>query len=168
MIKACVSLEDTWCFGSKMGNSKCHSKNDTFFFNVKIACFLFVQRKQVNHLYVDFPKRYGFLNYNHHSRRQMSWSTRRHLVYWHKSRTNLFLNLIACIIWRVQIKLVSDQASLGLLGMSLCVQMAQRAAGSLRARNPHTQTQHCSSLAKLLSYIPSVKQTHFIENPWSL
>ncbi len=29
------------------------------------------------------------------------------------------------------------------------------------------ETQHCPSLAKLLSYIPSVKQTHFIENLWS-
>ncbi len=51
---------------------------------------------------------------------------------------------------------------LGLLGMSLCVQMAQRAAGSLRARNTTLP-----KLSKLLSYIPSVKQTHFIKNLWS-
>lgn len=120
------------------------------FFNVKIPCFPGKRKQQVKHLYVDFPKRYGSLNYNHHCKMH--------------SRCTLLFYFIACISFEefrsswCQIRPVWVY-----LGWAY-VSRWPREQQVVWEPETHTHTQHCPSFAKLHSYVPWVKQIHYRES----
>ncbi len=81
--------------------------------NVKNSCVLFfletdsfsglfiylfrgMNVQELNHLYVDFPQIYGFVNYNHHECKRADPPG--DICCRHKSRTTLLLHIIACIV----------------------------------------------------------------------
>ncbi len=108
--------------------------------------------QELNHLYVDFPQIYGFVNYNHHECKRAD------------PPGDIWFSISLPVLFEeVGSMLVSDQASFGVYLGWACVSRWPREQQVVW----EPETQHCPSLAKLLSYIPSVKQTHFIENLWS-